>query len=190
MLRGERKRLGPMQNFANASFSPELIEAITSALEGAVATLPDPVHACSSSIGLRNRSCGRRAPGERMPRLCEDNRPPWSCNWPVVTEVSGSWLFTPNATPSGATKSTRPYMYGTGTRSREKVALPGGPVSYFRKFFETRTGPAADAAALILFWRWRGAIAISVTGALDLEDHERLAGDGSNGERPGEIAEA
>ena len=53
-----------MQNFANASFSPELIEAMTSALEGAVATLPDPVHAAhvnqiAESI-LRTAGAGER----------------------------------------------------------------------------------------------------------------------------------
>jgi hypothetical protein len=32
-----------MKNFANASFSPEKIEAMTSALQAAVDTLPEPV---------------------------------------------------------------------------------------------------------------------------------------------------
>jgi hypothetical protein len=32
-----------MKNFANASFSPEKIEAMTSALQAAIDTLPEPV---------------------------------------------------------------------------------------------------------------------------------------------------
>jgi hypothetical protein len=39
-----------MKDFSNASFSPDLIEAMDKALEGAVATLPHPV----SSMRVRN----------------------------------------------------------------------------------------------------------------------------------------
>lgn len=33
-----------MQNFANAAFAPDVIAAMTSALEAAITTLPEPVH--------------------------------------------------------------------------------------------------------------------------------------------------
>ena len=32
-----------MKNFSDAEFSPEVIEGMTTALEGAIATLPEPV---------------------------------------------------------------------------------------------------------------------------------------------------
>lgn len=53
-----------MKNFSNAEFSPEVIEIMTTALEAAVATLPDPVHsshvtALAESI-LRTASSGER----------------------------------------------------------------------------------------------------------------------------------
>jgi hypothetical protein len=53
-----------MKNFANAAFSPEVIELMTTALEAAVATLPEPVHsshvnALAESI-LRTADAGER----------------------------------------------------------------------------------------------------------------------------------
>ncbi|MDA9412795.1 MULTISPECIES: hypothetical protein [unclassified Bradyrhizobium] len=53
-----------MKNFANAEFSPEVIELMTTALEAAVATLPEPVHsahvnALAESI-LRTAGAGER----------------------------------------------------------------------------------------------------------------------------------
>ncbi|MBR0840674.1 hypothetical protein JQ607_10790 [Bradyrhizobium liaoningense] len=53
-----------MKNFSNAAFSPEVIELMTTALEAAVATLPEPVHsshvnALAESI-LRTASAGER----------------------------------------------------------------------------------------------------------------------------------
>jgi fructose-bisphosphate aldolase class 1 len=53
-----------MQNLSNGEFSPEAIEIMTAALEAAVATLPDPVHAShvnalAESI-LRTASTGER----------------------------------------------------------------------------------------------------------------------------------
>ncbi|MBR1089747.1 hypothetical protein JQ621_19970 [Bradyrhizobium manausense] len=53
-----------MKNFSNAEFSPEVIELMTTALEAAVATLPEPVHsshvnALAESI-LRTASTGER----------------------------------------------------------------------------------------------------------------------------------
>ena len=53
-----------MKNFSNAAFSPEVIELMTSALDAAVATLPEPVHsshvtALAESI-LRTASAGER----------------------------------------------------------------------------------------------------------------------------------
>ena len=55
-----------MHNFANASFSPEVIEAMTSALNAAVATLPEPVH--SGHVNLIAESILRTAgTGERNP---------------------------------------------------------------------------------------------------------------------------
>ena len=34
-----------MKNFSNTAFSPEVIELMTTALQAAIATLPEPVHA-------------------------------------------------------------------------------------------------------------------------------------------------
>lgn len=53
-----------MKNFANAEFSPEVIALMTTALEAAVATLPEPVHsshvnALAESI-LRTADAGER----------------------------------------------------------------------------------------------------------------------------------
>jgi len=53
-----------MKNFANAEFSPEVIELMTIALKAAVATLPEPVHsshvnALAESI-LRTAGAGER----------------------------------------------------------------------------------------------------------------------------------
>lgn len=53
-----------MKNFSNVEFSPEVIELMTVALEAAVATLPEPVHAShvkalAESI-LRTAAAGER----------------------------------------------------------------------------------------------------------------------------------
>jgi len=53
-----------MKNFANAEFSPEVIDLMTIALDAAVATLPEPVHsshvnALAESI-LRTAGAGER----------------------------------------------------------------------------------------------------------------------------------
>ena len=53
-----------MKNFSNTEFSPEVIEIMTTALEAAVATLPEPVHAShvnalAESI-LRTAGAGER----------------------------------------------------------------------------------------------------------------------------------
>lgn len=53
-----------MKNFSNAEFSPEVIALMTTALEAAVATLPEPVHsshvnALAESI-LRTANAGER----------------------------------------------------------------------------------------------------------------------------------
>ncbi len=53
-----------MKNFSNAEFSPEVIELMTRALEAAVASLPEPVHAShvnalAESI-LRTAGAGER----------------------------------------------------------------------------------------------------------------------------------
>jgi hypothetical protein len=59
-----------VKDFSNASFSPDLIEAMDDALQGAVATLPDPV----SSTRVRKiaesilRCAGQ---GERNPRTLQ-----------------------------------------------------------------------------------------------------------------------
>jgi hypothetical protein len=55
-----------MKDFSNASFPPELIKAMDQALQGAVATLPDPVsstrvQAIAESI-LRSANEGERSP--------------------------------------------------------------------------------------------------------------------------------
>ena len=55
-----------MQNLANAAFSPDVIAAMTSALEAAVANLPEPVHL--SHVNLLAESILRTAgAGERDP---------------------------------------------------------------------------------------------------------------------------
>jgi hypothetical protein len=53
-----------MMDFSSASFSPEVIEIMTEALERAVSTLPEPVHA--AHVGLLAESILRTAgAGER-----------------------------------------------------------------------------------------------------------------------------
>ncbi|MBK3662232.1 hypothetical protein JJE66_13345 [Bradyrhizobium diazoefficiens] len=53
-----------MKNFSNAEFSPEVIALMTTALEAAVATLPEPVH--SSHVTVLAESILRTAnAGER-----------------------------------------------------------------------------------------------------------------------------
>lgn len=53
-----------MKNFSNAEFSPEVIALMTTALEAAVATLPEPVH--SSHVNALAESILRMAnAGER-----------------------------------------------------------------------------------------------------------------------------
>jgi citrate lyase alpha subunit len=53
-----------MQNFANAAFSPDVIAAMTSALEAAVASLPEPVQSYHVNILaesiLRTAGAGER----------------------------------------------------------------------------------------------------------------------------------
>jgi hypothetical protein len=39
-----------MKDFSNAAFAPEVIEIMTTALEAAVATLPEPVHSAHVTI--------------------------------------------------------------------------------------------------------------------------------------------
>jgi len=39
-----------MKDFADASFSPEVIEIMTAALKGAIATLPHPINAAHVNI--------------------------------------------------------------------------------------------------------------------------------------------
>ena len=59
-----------MKDFSNASFSPDVIKAMDQALEGAVATLPDPV----SSLRVQTiaESILRSAKdGERDPRTLQ-----------------------------------------------------------------------------------------------------------------------
>ena len=59
-----------MKDFSNASFSPDVIEAMEQALQGAVATLPDPV----SSMRVQSiaESILRSAKdGERNPRTLQ-----------------------------------------------------------------------------------------------------------------------
>jgi hypothetical protein len=53
-----------MKNFADAAFEPEIIEAMTAALDNAVASLPEPVS--SSHVNLLAESILRTAKsGER-----------------------------------------------------------------------------------------------------------------------------
>jgi hypothetical protein len=55
-----------MRDFSNASFNPEVIEAMTTALDKAVATLPEPVHSRHVSVLaesiLRTAKTGERDP--------------------------------------------------------------------------------------------------------------------------------
>lgn len=54
----------PMKNFSNAEFSPEVIDVMTRALEAAVASLPEPVHASHVNVLaesiLRTAGAGER----------------------------------------------------------------------------------------------------------------------------------
>jgi hypothetical protein len=56
-----------MKDFSHAVFAPEVIEIMTTALEQAVATLPDPVHSRHVSVLaqsiLRTANSGERDPG-------------------------------------------------------------------------------------------------------------------------------
>jgi predicted GTPase len=59
-----------MKDFSNAAFAPEVIEIMTTALEAAVATLPEPVH--SSHITIIAESILRTADaGERDAAVLE-----------------------------------------------------------------------------------------------------------------------
>lgn len=59
-----------MKDFSNASFTPDLIEAMDQALEGAVATLPEPVS--SQRVQTLAESILRCAKdGERDPRTLQ-----------------------------------------------------------------------------------------------------------------------
>ena len=59
-----------MKDFSNASFSPDLIEAMDQALEGAVATLPDPVNSARvQTIAESILRCAKD--GERDPRTLQ-----------------------------------------------------------------------------------------------------------------------
>ena len=55
-----------MKDFANASFSPDTIAILKTAIDSAVATLPDPVNLSTiESIAesvLRSAKCGERDP--------------------------------------------------------------------------------------------------------------------------------
>ncbi len=65
LIDGSHEQLaGDMKNFSNAAFSPDVIKLMTTALEAAVATLPEPVHsshvnALAESI-LRTAGAGER----------------------------------------------------------------------------------------------------------------------------------
>lgn len=59
-----------MKDFSNAAFSPEVIEIMTTALEAAVASLPEPVH--SAHVTIIAESILRTADaGERDPAVLE-----------------------------------------------------------------------------------------------------------------------
>jgi hypothetical protein len=59
-----------MKDFSNASFPPELIKAMDQALQGAVATLPDPVS--SMRVQTIAESILRSAnEGEQNPRVLQ-----------------------------------------------------------------------------------------------------------------------
>ena len=55
-----------MMDFSNAAFAPEVIEIMTTALEAAVASLPEPVHSAHVTIIaesiLRTADAGERDP--------------------------------------------------------------------------------------------------------------------------------
>ena len=55
-----------MKDFANAAFSPEIVTILKSAMDAAVATLPDPVSASSVNVLaesiLRSAKSGERDP--------------------------------------------------------------------------------------------------------------------------------
>lgn len=59
-----QRRKTAMKNFSNTSFSPELVEIMTAALEKAVATLPEPVHAIHVTL-LAESILRETAAGER-----------------------------------------------------------------------------------------------------------------------------
>jgi hypothetical protein len=59
-----------MQNFSDASFTPEAIDAMTAALEASTATLPEPVS--SAHVQLLAESILRTAKaGERDPAILQ-----------------------------------------------------------------------------------------------------------------------
>jgi hypothetical protein len=59
-----------MRDFSNAAFSPEMIEAMTVALEASVSTLPEPVS--SRHVNLLAESILRTAKtGERNPSVLQ-----------------------------------------------------------------------------------------------------------------------
>jgi len=59
-----------MKDFSNAAFSPEIIEAMTSALEASVSTLPEPIS--SHHVNLLAESILRTAKtGERNPLVLQ-----------------------------------------------------------------------------------------------------------------------
>ena len=59
-----------MKDFSNASFSPDLIKAMDQALEGAVATLPEPVSSMRvQTIAESILRCAKE--GERDPRTLQ-----------------------------------------------------------------------------------------------------------------------
>lgn len=59
-----------VKDFSNASFSPDLIRAMDQALEGAVATLPDPVSSMRvQTIAESILRCAKE--GERDPRTLQ-----------------------------------------------------------------------------------------------------------------------
>ena len=59
-----------MKDFSNASFSPDLIAAMDQALQGAVATLPDPVSSMRRT-DHRGEHSSLRQDGERDPRTLQ-----------------------------------------------------------------------------------------------------------------------
>jgi hypothetical protein len=59
-----------MKDFSNASFSPDLIEAMDQALQGAVATLPDPVSSMRVQSIAESILCSAKD-GETDPRTLQ-----------------------------------------------------------------------------------------------------------------------